>query len=53
MGDPQDVQQMLQDAHEMVQNEFDVRAAFGQSGGDIIHLFALRGSHHEIPWVCS
>ena len=30
---------MRQGAHEIVQNEFDV-----------IHLFVLRGSHHELPW---
>jgi hypothetical protein len=44
------VQEMLQHAHEIVQKEFDVHAAFGKTAGDMVQVFAVRASHHELPW---
>ena len=51
MGEPSSgVQEMLQRAHELVQEGFDVRAAFGETAGDTVQVFAVRASHHELPW---
>ncbi len=45
-----DIQKVFHKAHEIVEKDFDVHAAFGKSAGDVVQLFAIRGSHHALPW---
>ena len=45
-----DAQKLLHKAHEIVEKDFDAHAAFGKRAGDVVQLFAIRGSHHALPW---
>ena len=43
-----DAQQVLQNAHDIVQAEFLVQAAIGKNDGIFVQHFAVRASRHEI-----